>query len=118
MQAHMKRRHTKGFVTLRFTGPVKNEEKAIEALQSLGFADASDSIPWREAFTKYDDDDLPGIALAGARAKEGLTQQELAEKTGIPQRHISEMENNKRSIGKERAKKLAKALNIGYKVLL
>ena len=28
--------------------------------------------------------------------------------TGLPQRHISEMETGKRQIGKERAKKLAK----------
>jgi transcriptional regulator with XRE-family HTH domain len=32
--------------------------------------------------------------------------------TGIPQRHISEMENGKRGIGKERARKLAKALRV------
>jgi plasmid maintenance system antidote protein VapI len=38
--------------------------------------------------------------------------------TGIPQRHISEMENGKRPIGKEMAKKLGKALNISYKVFL
>jgi plasmid maintenance system antidote protein VapI len=37
---------------------------------------------------------------------------------GIPQRHISEMENGKRPIGKEMAKRLGKALNIGYKVFL
>jgi len=61
---------------------------------------------------------LPGVALAGAREKEGLTQQELANLTGIPQRHISEMENGKRQIGKIRAKRLAKVLNIGYKVFL
>ena len=42
----------------------------------------------------------------------------LAELTGIPQRHISEMENGKRPIGKEMAKRLGKALNIGYKVFL
>ena len=30
---------------------------------------------------------------AGPGARKGLTQKELAERTGIPQRHISEMEN-------------------------
>jgi len=38
--------------------------------------------------------------------------------TGIPQSHISEMENGKRPIGKKRAKILAKALKVGYKVFL
>jgi plasmid maintenance system antidote protein VapI len=47
-----------------------------------------------------------------------LTQTQLAELTGIPQRHISEMENGKRTIGKEMAKRLGKALNISYKVFL
>ena len=118
MQAHTKRHRTNGSITLLFTGPSQNEEKAIEALHDLGFTDASDSIPWRDAFPEFESDLLPGVALAGARAKEGLTQQELAHLTGIPQRHISEMENGKRRIGKIRAKRLAKVLNIGYKVFL
>ncbi|WP_305047307.1 helix-turn-helix transcriptional regulator [Geobacter sp. OR-1] len=42
----------------------------------------------------------------------------MAELTSIPQRHISEMENGKRPIGKETAKKLAKALNTDYRVFL
>jgi len=44
-----------------------------------------------------------------------LTQRQLAEKSGIPQRHISEMENGKRSIGKENARRLAAALNADYR---
>ena len=79
--------------------------------------DISDSIPWRECFP-HTDEQAPGIALAGARGKEGLTQRQLSELTGIPQRHISEVENGKRSIGKEIAKKLGKALKINYRVLL
>ena len=38
--------------------------------------------------------------------------------TGIPQGHISEMENGKRPIGKEIAQKLGKALNVDYRVFL
>jgi Helix-turn-helix len=44
-----------------------------------------------------------GQTLAGARGKEGLSQRQLAALTGIPQRHISEMENGKRPIGKANA---------------
>lgn len=47
-----------------------------------------------------------GVAIRGARGKEGLTQKQLAELTGIAQHHISEMENGKRPIGKETARKL------------
>ncbi|MDR3632006.1 MAG: helix-turn-helix transcriptional regulator [Desulfocapsaceae bacterium] len=37
---------------------------------------------------------------------------------GIPQRHVSEMENGKRPIGKETAKRLSKALHTDYRVFL
>lgn len=50
--------------------------------------------------------------------KEGLSQVELSGLTGIPQRHISEMEHGKRTIGKEIARRLAKALNVDYRIFL
>ena len=37
----------------------------------------------------------PATFLAGARYRESMTQQTLSEKTGIPRRHISEMETEK-----------------------
>ncbi len=103
-------------VELRFLGPSGKRNEAIGALRSLGFVDVSDSIPWRECFDEHEL--TPGSMLVGARGKEGLTQKQLSELTGIPQRHISEMENGKRPIGKEMAKKLGKALHVGYKVFL
>jgi len=40
-------------------------------------------------------------SLSGSSVKEGITQKELSELTGIPQNHISEMENGRRQIGKK-----------------
>jgi ribosome-binding protein aMBF1 (putative translation factor) len=60
----------------------------------------------------------PMDVLKGARYREGLTQAQLASKVGIKATHISEMERGKRPIGKEMAKRLAKALNARYKVFL
>ncbi|HNZ32469.1 MAG TPA: helix-turn-helix transcriptional regulator [Syntrophales bacterium] len=117
MQAHTKKPHTET-IELRFIGPIANMASAIDALKPLGFVDTSDSIPWRELFPEYKDEDLPGVCLRGGRYREGMTQKQLADMIGIPQRHISEMENGKRPIGKEMAKRLGKALNIGYKVFL
>jgi len=117
MQAHTKKPHTET-IELRFIGPIVNMTSAIDALKPLGFVDTSDSIPWRELFPEYKDEDLPGVCLRGGRYREGMTQKQLADMIGIPQRHISEMENGKRPIGKEMAKRLGKALNIGYKVFL
>ena len=117
MQAHT-RKHPTETAELRFIGPIVNMARAIESLKPLGFVDTSDSVPWRDAYPEYSDEDLPGVCLRGSRYREGLTQKQLADMTGIPQRHISEMENGKRSIGKEMAKRLGKALSIGYKVFL
>jgi len=59
------------------------------------------------------------IVLRAYRHREGLTQMKLSELTGIPQHHLSEMENGKRGIGKERARLLARALGISdYRVFL
>ena len=59
-----------------------------------------------------------GHALRGLRSREQLTQKQLAEMIGVKPSHISEMENGKRTIGKEMAKRLSKALKTGYKVFL
>jgi ribosome-binding protein aMBF1 (putative translation factor) len=56
--------------------------------------------------------------LRGARYREGLTQQQLAAQVGVKVSHISEMERGKRPIGKEMARRLAKALNADYRVFL
>ena len=82
-----------------------------------GYQTGKDSIPWREAFPEYRDEDLPGISLLGARTKEGMTQTRLAEWTGIPQRHLSMMEHGKRPIGKKNVRLLGKVLKVDYRVL-
>lgn len=111
------KKHPIKAIELCFTGPPDKRAEAISVMEALGFADTSSS-PWREAFPEVDDAALPGISLRSARRREGISQEKLAEATNIPQRHISEMENGKRPIGKETAKKLAKALNTSYKVFL
>ena len=59
-----------------------------------------------------------GGTIRAYRSREGLTQHNLAKKSGVRQSHISEMEKNKRSIGLKVAKKLADALNCDYRRLL
>ncbi len=118
MSARMKKHRTDAVCTLAFVGPVDHAEAAREALHALGFEEARDTVPWRECFPAWSDVQWPGVALAGARYKEGLTQVQLARLTGIPQRHISEMEHGKRPIGEELAKKLAETLKVDYRILL
>jgi len=117
MQAHTKKHHTET-IELKFIGPIVNMAQAIENLKPLGFVDTSDAVPWRDAYSEYSEEELIGKAVAGVRYREGLTQTQLAEKIGIPQRHISEMENGKRPIGKAMAKRFGEALNVGYRMFL
>lgn len=104
-------------VELRFLVPAAKAEAVRKAVAPFALEETS-AVPWREAFSDITDEMLPGVCLRGARGKEGVTQRQLARLTGIPQRHISEMENHKRPIGKQTAMKLGKALNVSYKVFL
>lgn len=87
--------------------------QAKATLESMG-CHISDVATPEETFPNR----TPGTLLSGARCREGLTQAQLAEKTEINRRHISEMENDKRPIGKGNAKKLGDALGVDYRVFL
>lgn len=118
MLVHTKKRPTENPLEARFIGTRDKIGKLKDYAKQIGLQDASDSVTIAEAFPAYGVNPL-GLALRGARHREGLTQRALAEATGIPQRHISEMESGKRQIGRERAKKIAVALHVtDYRVFL
>lgn len=117
MLAHTKAHPTKN-IKIQLTGPANKKAQAMEALLSLGFKEVSDSIPWRDAFSDLTDNELVGNILIGARQKAGLSQKQLADVTGVHQRHLSEMEHGKRTIGKKNAKLFAQALDTDYRVFL
>ncbi len=74
---------------------------------------------WRDILeTKSDSYGEGAVALRGLRYRDGFTQQELANQLNIHRHHISEMENGKRTISKDMAKKLAKIFNINYRFFL
>jgi hypothetical protein len=118
-------------VALHAVGPAERLAAACAALEPLGFvlvpAPPADVAP--VTLEMLPDEALvearavvppgtPGQRLAGARSKEGLTQRQLAAQSGIPQRHLSEMERGKRPIGKGRARVLGKALHTDYRLFL
>lgn len=124
MRALTNKRPTEKQVEVRFRGTHADVVKLRRMAQALKVEDVTE---WNfEEKELYDLEEISpelawnsgGVAIRGARGKEGLTQKQLAELTRIAQHHISEMENGKRPIGKETAKKLAKALNIDYRVFL
>lgn len=102
---------------VQFIGPAKKLQDLRKYAVTLGLQEAVDSISWRDAFPEFKDNEA-GTTLSGFRHRERLTQMQLAEATGIPQRHISEMENGKRIIGVVTAKKLAAALHCDHRRLL
>lgn len=63
-------------------------------------------------------DRTPGTILRGLRHRDELTQADLAARAGVPRNHISEMENGKRPIGKQTARKLAEVLNTDPRMFL
>lgn len=76
--------------------------------------DEEDGIPASAVFPER----TPGTVLRGLRYRDSLTQVDLAKLAGIPRRHISEMENGKRPIGKQTARKLAEVLNTDPRMFL
>lgn len=104
-------------VLITFVVPPDLVVDVRDFMRQRGITEKRDSVPWREVLT-YSDAEMPGVLLSGARYREELTQAKLAEKTGIPRRHISEMENGHRPIGKKNARILAQALNIDPRLFL
>ena len=80
----------------------------------VNVSESGDALPLDAVFP----DLHTGSAIKGLRYRENLTQDQLSRKLGIKRHHISEMENGKRPIGKEMARRLADALNADYKVFL
>lgn len=112
--------HTKKHPTesVRFIGSPQSIRKLRTFARTAGAEEIStDSIPATELFPDLATNPQ-GIYLKGIRYREELTQEQLSEATGIVRRHISEMENGKRTIGKENAKKLAEALHVDYRMFL
>lgn len=60
----------------------------------------------------------PGVLLKGLRYREGLSQIEFAKKLNISQTNLSAMENGKRTIGKELAKRIADIFGLDYRIFL
>ena len=124
MQALTKKHHTENMIEVRFRGSSSSIDRLRRTAKLLKVSDLSENPLEDQAF--YTPEEVSpeliwnrgGVCLRGARSKESLTQKQLAEKLGVAQHHISEMENGKRPIGKETAKKLAAVLNTDYRVFL
>lgn len=56
----------------------------------------------------------PAVLLRGLRNKEDMTQVDFAKAIGVTQANLSAMENNRRIIGKDIAKRIGKKFGVDY----
>lgn len=92
---------------------------AVETLLDQLDESDQDSVSATELFPDLGNPrKTPGIALRGVRLRLNLTQKEMAEKIGVTQGDLSKMEKGERTIGKNLAMRIGKALGIEYKRFL
>ncbi len=130
MSGLMRERHTDSHKSLCVILKTPNSKKVsysiplsrleeVEAFLEKQCEDDDSPVAWeilaKERIEKYK---KSGLVLRGMRYREGLSQKELAEKSGVTQNEISNIENGKRTVGKKIAEKLAKVLNFDYRLLL
>lgn len=124
MLAHMKRQTTGESTEFTLKVPSENarqiEAAIIGILALTGHKvrrlndEGEELISAEEAFPNS----YPGSRLRGLRTREDITQKQMAEKLGIRQHHIAEMEKGTRAISVEMAKRIGQTFDISYKVFL
>lgn len=114
MPAHMKKHHTEVANIVwhgnQYQVPMNIMEKFKVDEKTLSIDDVFGDI--------IDECGEAAALLKGLRHRENLTQVEFAEKISITQANLSAMENGKRTIGKDIAKRIAKTFNVDYRYFL
>ena len=128
MQGLVKKHPTKGVAVQLgnkkharlFLVPKEMAKGLVHILHDFEVSDHEEQqVSARDLFPDLNSDTLrPAAALRGARQKEALSQEKLAEQLGIKQGDLSKMERGVRPIGKKMAVRLSKVLNIDYRVFL
>ena len=119
-----RRRTTGRFVEVCIKAPAKDAERVSSAVREflrLAGHVVREVEPEDEALhpaAEVFPDSHPGRILRGLRVREDLTQAALAARAELKPHHISEMENGKRPMGKDVARRLAAALNADFRILL
>lgn len=94
-------------------------EKANSIRTLLDADRLEDFIPADEVLSDlYSKTGKAGTVLRGLRVREGLTQEEFAQKIGCPQSWVSGWETGKRALGKKMAQKIAKVFKTDYRIFL
>ena len=120
MSAPMKMRRTSQIAisisNKRFMVPAPRAAAILELVREY---QVEENVPaddvLREVHEKYG---KTGSVIRGFRAREDMTQIELARKLRVTQGDLSKMENGKRPVGKVMARRLAKVFSTDYRVFI
>jgi DNA-binding XRE family transcriptional regulator len=128
MSAHTRRLLTKDSIEVTVHGDSNakfiisrsSSQKLLNYLELLQSHDEDEElIPADEVFRSLDQKyGKVGATIRGFRVRDDLTQKDLAKKLNIHQVHVSQIENGKRVVGKNLAKKLAKLFHTDYRLFL
>ncbi len=123
MSQALKIHHDLGDIMLKPRGKVNLARLKKMIRSTLDQYLAEDRVPAKtlhdEAKQRHGDDyRTPGYYLRLYRQRADLTQVKLADQAGLRQHHLSEIEHNKRVLGKANAKRLADILDCDYRKLL
>lgn len=118
MSAHMKKPHTENIAMVTWHGvhyalPITVIEKY--RVKEENTTNLTIDEVFGDLINKHGE---PGLLLKGLRHREGLSQIELARILNISQTNLSAMENGRRAIGKELAKRIAEKFEIDYRNFL
>lgn len=123
MSGAMKKRRTDSVIVT--IGSKRPKTFALPKSEAEGLAlmltkyELKECLPWKDLFSKeLKRSGEGGLSLRSERELHGLTQVELAERLGVAQHVISEMENGKRPIGKKMAERLATVFKTDYRLFL
>jgi antitoxin component HigA of HigAB toxin-antitoxin module len=111
-------------INLNLSVPLQKGNLVVDALRSMlmlsGVKVCRIDEEGEEVFSAKEvfPDGSPAMAFRGLRAREGITQAELAERLGISQNMVSGMESGKRSITTKMAKRIEQEFGVSYRVFL
>ena len=113
-----------GMAVINVQLPAKDAGRVAQAIKNL-LTFGGQKVRWRneegERLLSVEEvfpDMSPAKILRGYRGRDDMTQLELAEKLGIAQTRVSEMESGKRPISRRMAQKLAEIFRTSYKAFL
>jgi len=126
MSGHMRTRTTGESVEVKLNFKVSRPdfpvvERALNSLMDLVKHKARPVNEGGEELYTFEEvfpEAHPGMAVRGYRFRDGLTQEDLADRLGVAQTRVSEFESGKRRISVAMAKRLSAVFDIPYRAFL